>query len=197
MALSVSLRREPKLLVWLWTVRPPTTWGETWAEGHGSWVEPEQSIKTLSTWAEDLVSESEPGRSSAGSRYEPEQGTSALIWDLGRRPLLCLPVVTHVTFHRVYMSVYQRPDEIIFFFPNCFGWNRSPYCLYSPLPPLSGQPTGKCHPRWQPIKGLAIHCRLGRLLDLNPGLQYHNLVSLPMSHHCSLTTTAPWATTAP
>jgi hypothetical protein len=31
----------------------------------------------------------------------------------------------------------------------------------------------------------AVHCRLGRLLDLNPGLQFHNLVLLPMSHHCS------------
>jgi hypothetical protein len=32
----------------------------------------------------------------------------------------------------------------------------------------------------------AVHCRLGRLLDSNPGLQFYNLVSLPMSHHCSL-----------
>jgi hypothetical protein len=31
----------------------------------------------------------------------------------------------------------------------------------------------------------AVHCRLGRLLDSNPGLQFYNLVSLPMSHHCS------------
>ncbi len=40
-----------------------------------------------------------------------------------------------------------------FFFLNCFWWNRSPYCLYFPLPPLRGQPTAKCHPRWQPISG--------------------------------------------
>ncbi len=32
----------------------------------------------------------------------------------------------------------------------------------------------------------AVHCRLRRLLDSNPGLQFYNLVSLPMSHHCSL-----------
>jgi hypothetical protein len=32
----------------------------------------------------------------------------------------------------------------------------------------------------------AVYCRLGRLLYSNPGLQFHNLVSLPMSHHCSL-----------
>jgi hypothetical protein len=31
----------------------------------------------------------------------------------------------------------------------------------------------------------AVHCRLGRLLDSNSGLQLYNLVSLPMSHHCS------------
>ncbi len=58
--------------------------------------------------------------------------------------------------------------------------------LHSPLPPLRGQPTVKCHPRWQPISGLVVHCRLGRLLDSNPGLQFYNLMSLPMSHHCSL-----------
>jgi hypothetical protein len=33
---------------------------------------------------------------------------------------------------------------------------------------------------------MAAHLRTGRLLDLNPGLQFHNLVSLPMSNHCSL-----------
>ncbi len=68
---------------------------------------------------------------------------------------------------------------------NYFWWNISPYCIYSPLPLLRGQPSAKCHPKWQPILGLAVLCRLGRLLDSNPGLQLHNLVSLPMSHHCS------------
>ncbi len=33
---------------------------------------------------------------------------------------------------------------------------------------------------------LAVHCRLGRLPDSNSGLQFHNLVSLPISYHCSL-----------
>jgi hypothetical protein len=37
----------------------------------------------------------------------------------------------------------------------------------------------------------AVHCRLGRLLDSNPGLQFYNLVSLPMSHHCSLSHIEP------
>ncbi len=49
-----------------------------------------------------------------------------------------------------------------------------------------GQPTVKCHPTWRPIYGQVVHCRLGRLLDSNPGLPFHYLVSLPMSHHCSL-----------
>ncbi len=75
------------------------------------------------------------------------------------------------------------PHRIIFFFLNCFWWIRSPYCLYSPLLPLIGQPTVKYHPRWQPIWGLAVHCRLGKLLDSNPGLQFYNLASPPMSHH--------------
>ncbi len=42
---------------------------------------------------------------------------------------------------------------IDFIFFNSFWWNRSPYCLYFPLPPLRGQPTAQCHPRWQPISG--------------------------------------------
>ncbi len=60
-----------------------------------------------------------------------------------------------------------------------------PFYIYSPLPPLRGQPTVEYHPGWQPIQGLAVHCRLGRLPDLNLGLQVYSLVSLPMSHHCS------------
>ncbi len=87
------------------------------------------------------------------------------------------------------VQTYAQGVRINFFFffflLNCFWRNRSPNCLNSPLPPLRGQPTGKCHPRWQPIEGLAVHCRLGRLVDSNPGLQFHNLVSLRMSHHCS------------
>ncbi len=74
----------------------------------------------------------------------------------------------------------------LFFFLIVFGGTEVPIILHFPLPPLRGQPTVKCHPRWQPISGLAVHCRLGRLLDSNPGLQFYNLVSLPMSHHCSL-----------
>ncbi len=50
----------------------------------------------------------------------------------------------------------------LLFFLNCFWCHRSPYCLYSRLPPLREQPTVKCHPKQQPIKGLAVHCRLGR-----------------------------------
>jgi hypothetical protein len=42
------------------------------------------------------------------------------------------------------------------------------------------------HPRWQPISGLAVYCRLGRLPDSNLRLQVFNLVSLPMSPHYSM-----------
>ncbi len=51
-----------------------------------------------------------------------------------------------------------------------------------------------CHPsedslQWSTIPahlGLAVHCRLGKLPDLNQGLQVNSLVSIPMSHHYSL-----------
>ncbi len=85
-----------------------------------------------------------------------------------------------------------------FFVLNCFWWNRIPYCLYFPLPPLRGQPTAKCHPRWQPISGqqstvgwgdcwiqtqdcsFTIWCRYqwATTAPIEPPL-------LPMSHHCS------------
>jgi hypothetical protein len=61
--------------------------------------------------------------------------------------------------------------------------------FYFSLLPLRGQPTVEYHPRWQPIQGLAVHYRLGRLPDSNPELQVYSLVSLPMSHHCSLENT--------
>jgi hypothetical protein len=44
---------------------------------------------------------------------------------------------------------------------------------------------GSAIPDDSPSKDWQTTVALGRLLDLNPGLQYHNLVSLPMSHHCS------------
>jgi hypothetical protein len=68
-------------------------------------------------------------------------------------------------FDRAFYNVAKN-----FFFPNFFWWNRSLYCLYPPLPPLRGQATAKCQPRWLPISGLVVHCRLGKLLDSNPGL---------------------------
>jgi hypothetical protein len=47
---------------------------------------------------------------------------------------------------------------------------------------------------WKPASCYTMWCSpskdwqstLRRLLDSNPGLLFHNLVSLPMSHHCSL-----------
>jgi hypothetical protein len=45
---------------------------------------------------------------------------------------------------------------------------------------------------------VAVHCRLGRLPDLNPRLQVYSLESLPRSHHCSQESSLlPGAITAP
>jgi hypothetical protein len=82
-------------------------------------------------------------------------------------------------------TLYNK-ETTFFFFLVVFGGREVLIILHFPLPPLRGQPTVKCHPRWQPISGLAVHCRLGRLLDSNPELQFYNLVSLQMSHHYSL-----------
>ncbi len=68
---------------------------------------------------------------------------------------------------------YESVGKVyICFFLIVFGGTEVPIILNFPLPPRRGQPTVKCHPRWQPISGLAVHCRLGRLLDSNPGLQF-------------------------
>ncbi len=96
------------------------------------------------------------------------------------------PVTVHSELFPPPVETGQIKEVQYSFLPLLFWWNKSPYCLYSPLPALRGQPTAKCYPRWQ------LHRRMGRLQDLNPGLQFHNLMSLPMSHHCS-----QWATTAP
>jgi hypothetical protein len=67
------------------------------------------------------------------------------------------------------------------FFLYFFGGPEALFSIYSPLPPLRGQPTVEYHPRWQAIQGLAVHCKLGRLPDSNPGLQAYSLVSLPLN----------------
>ncbi len=51
------------------------------------------------------------------------------------------------------------------------------FLFYSAAPQRTA--TAKCYTGWQPIQGLAVHCRLGTLLVLNPGLRFHNLVSAP------------------
>ncbi len=74
----------------------------------------------------------------------------------------------------------------MFFFLNNFWWNRSPYCLYFPLPSLRGQPTAKCNPRWQPISGQQSTVGWGdgfepRTAVLQSGLQYYNLSAVLQS----------------
>jgi hypothetical protein len=63
---------------------------------------------------------------------------------------------------------HQTVEEETFFSLNCLWWNRSPFRFYFPLPPLRGQPTAKCHPRWQPVEGLAVHGRLGEIARFEP-----------------------------
>ncbi len=89
---------------------------------------------------------------------------------------------------------------IIYFFLNCFCWTRGPLLYLFSYAALRGHPTVEYHPRWQPVQGLAVHCRLGRLTDSNLRLQVYSLVSLPLSHHCCPNEPPllpQWATTAP
>jgi hypothetical protein len=50
-----------------------------------------------------------------------------------------------------------------FFFFICF-WRTSGsfFMIFSSVAPHRGQPPAKCHPRWQPIRRLAVNCGLGR-----------------------------------
>jgi hypothetical protein len=82
--------------------------------------------------------------------------------------------------------------NILYSFLNSFSWTRSPFLyLFSAAPlPLRGQPTVKYYARRQLMFGLAVHYRLERLPDTNPGLQVSSLVSLPLSHCPSQLTTS-------
>jgi hypothetical protein len=72
------------------------------------------------------------------------------------------------------------------FFPLIvFGGTEVPIVYILLCRPSEDSLEGSAIPDGIPSKGLAVHCRLGRLLDSNPGLQFHNLVALPIS------TTAP------
>jgi hypothetical protein len=53
------------------------------------------------------------------------------------------------------MTVGKNDNRKKCFFPLIvFGGSEDPIVyVYSPLPPPRGQPTAKCHPRWQPILG--------------------------------------------
>jgi hypothetical protein len=69
----------------------------------------------------------------------------------------------------------------VFFFQYIFMG----FCVYVPLPPLRGQHTVLCHPRWLPTSGLTEFavCWEGagfelRTTDLQSG-------ALPLSHHSS------------
>jgi hypothetical protein len=92
------------------------------------------------------------------------------------------------------------PD--IFFFFICF-WRTSGsfFMIFSSVAPHRGQPPAKCHPRWQPIRRLAVSCGLGRhwirTQDCRttvwcatiepPCLPYWATMPPKLSHHASLT----------
>jgi hypothetical protein len=75
-----------------------------------------------------------------------------------------------------YFKTIWHP-RIFFFLYICMG-----FCVYVPLPPLRGQHTVLCHPRWLPTSGLTEFavCWVGagfepRTTDLQSG-------ALPLSH---------------
>ncbi len=49
---------------------------------------------------------------------------------------------------------------------------KSPLFVFSSADPQRTAYSEVPSPKWQPIHGLAVHCRLGRLLDLNPRLRF-------------------------
>ncbi len=127
-----------------------------------------------------LLFEEDPG--DLGPEGYLQAGRNLSVINEGQGYIGTMQTVISYSKPAVYKSAcYQRP-----LFGGILSFHISFLFCFFPLPPLRGQPTVKCHPRWQPISGLAVHCRLGRLLDSNPGLQFYNLVSLPMSQHCSL-----------
>ncbi len=111
-------------------------------------------------------------------------------------------ISTMIIFKFSYIfSKYVRGK--LFFSLIVFGGTEVPIILHFPLPPLRGQPTVKCHPRWQPISGLpSVQSTVGwgdcwiRTQDCSFTIwccyqwattapQWVTTASI-MSHHCSL-----------
>jgi hypothetical protein len=69
-----------------------------------------------------------------------------------------------------------------FFFFLCF-WRTSSsfFVTFSSVTPRRGQPTAKCHPRWQPNSRLAVSCELPRLSlsHHTPGWMCWKILSVP------------------
>jgi hypothetical protein len=72
------------------------------------------------------------------------------------------------------------------------GTSGSFFIIFSSVAPHRGQPSAKCHPRWQPTRGLAVSCGLGRrwiwTLDCRTTVWCATIEPprLPLSHHASL-----------
>ncbi len=89
----------------------------------------------------------------------------------------CLIIHSHIPFVRQVMYNFFYSTCMVYF-PSLFLVDH--FWFYFPLQPLRGQPTLTAY-----IKGLTVHCSLGRLPDSNLGWQVYSLVSLPMSHNYS------------
>ncbi len=67
-------------------------------------------------------------------------------------PPSLLKMVSMLVF--LLFSSSKHPFSLIYIFFSLivFGGTEVPIVYIFPLPPLRGQPTAKCHPRWQPIR---------------------------------------------
>jgi hypothetical protein len=103
---------------------------------------------------------------------------------------LCHPACICATTRPSHTSAVPSSASLchpacIFFSPLIVFGGTEVYCLY--FSSAAPQRTAYSEVPSQMATHLrtAVHCGLGRLLDSNPELQFYNLVSLPMSHHCS------------
>jgi hypothetical protein len=74
-------------------------------------------------------------------------------------------------------------STIFYFFPYIFlGF----FCVYVPLPPLRGQHTVLCHPRWLPTSGLTEFAVRWRGAGFEPRTTELQSGALPLSHLSSI-----------
>jgi hypothetical protein len=105
-----------------------------------------------------------------------------------RRPIIEAIVAKINNDHLIFLL------DLSFFSLYVSGEPADHFSQFSPLLPFTevSQPTGKCHPRWQPTRRLAVSCGLGRhqiwARDCRTTV-WHATIELPRLPH--------WATTPP